>query len=205
MGISTTQTSGVLNIGTGARLLTGSGGAINIGTGSGATANPINIGGAGTITTFANGLTTNGPITVPSATYTPISSQIGYSASINQSNNASINLPSSFSTGGTTVLRVVNLPIGIYIATVSFQLTQPTDTVNNTALPTITVSGATSYINVLRFNGPTSTLNASYRSAGVFTGGYQVTSATNSYVVQLSTLMGTITCFDSFFSYTRIA
>ena len=51
VGISTTQTSGVLNIGTGARVLTGSGGAINIGTGSGATANPINIGGAGTQTT----------------------------------------------------------------------------------------------------------------------------------------------------------
>ena len=57
MGISTTQTSGVLNIGTGARVLTGAGGAINIGTGSGAVLNPINIGGAGTITTFTNGLT----------------------------------------------------------------------------------------------------------------------------------------------------
>jgi hypothetical protein len=82
MGISTTQTSGVLNIGTGARLLTGSGGAINIGTGSGAVLNPINIGGAGTVTTFANGLklssgkyiTTShsGTVTAPTAT------QVGY-------------------------------------------------------------------------------------------------------------------------------
>ena len=145
-------------------------------------------------------------ITMPTTTYTPTSSQIGYSASINGSNNGTINLPITFSTGaGSTVLRVLNLPIGIYIATVSFMLNQPTDIVNNTAIPTVTVSGATSYINVLRMNGPTSTSTSSYRSSGSFTGGFQVTSASNSYVVVLSTLVGSIICNESYFSYTRIA
>jgi hypothetical protein len=44
VGIATTQTSGVLNIGTGARLTSGSGGGINIGT-NGTVSIPINIGG----------------------------------------------------------------------------------------------------------------------------------------------------------------
>lgn len=43
------QTSGVLNIGTGARVLTGNGGVINIGTGSVSVLNPINIGGIGSV------------------------------------------------------------------------------------------------------------------------------------------------------------
>ena len=51
-----TQTSGPLNIGAGVRLITGGGGAINIGTGSGATFNPINIGGTGSVTSI-NGST----------------------------------------------------------------------------------------------------------------------------------------------------
>ena len=47
VGICTNQTSGFLNIGTGARTTAGT---INIGTGSGAVVNPINIGGAGSST-----------------------------------------------------------------------------------------------------------------------------------------------------------
>ena len=174
-----------------------SGATITVGTAS--TATTIN----GTLTA-SSGITTNGPITVPTATYTPTISQIGYSASIASSNNSSITLPITFTTTGSTVLRVVNLPIGIYIATASFQIHNPTDVVLNCAVPVATISGATSYINLLRFNGPTST-SGSYRSCGVFTGGYQVTSSTNSYEVALNTFSGNITCILSYFSYTRIA
>jgi len=77
LSLGNLQTSGILNIGTGARVLTGSGGAINIGTGSGAILNPINIGGAGSIVHFTNGLklasskyiTTShsGALTIPSS------------------------------------------------------------------------------------------------------------------------------------------
>jgi hypothetical protein len=85
-------------------------------------------------------------------------------------------------------------------------LNQPTDVVNNTIIPSsVTVSGATSYINILRMNGPTSSAAGSYRSSGSFTGGFQVTSATNSYVVLLATINGSCTCNESYFSYTRIA
>jgi hypothetical protein len=48
LSIANSQTSGVLNLGTGARATSGNGGAINIGTGSGSTA-PINIGMTGVI------------------------------------------------------------------------------------------------------------------------------------------------------------
>jgi hypothetical protein len=49
LNIGGTQTSGVLNIGTAARVLTGNGGGINIGTGSSSVLNPINIGGIGSV------------------------------------------------------------------------------------------------------------------------------------------------------------
>ena len=54
VNLCNSQTSGVLNIGTGARTTTGT---INIGTGSGSTANPINIGSAGSIITCNHDLT----------------------------------------------------------------------------------------------------------------------------------------------------
>ena len=56
MALYNTQTSGKLDIGTGARLLSGQGGGINIGTGSGATANPITIGGASSALTLNGGI-----------------------------------------------------------------------------------------------------------------------------------------------------
>jgi hypothetical protein len=58
LDIAASQTTGVLNIGCGSRLITVPGnGVINIGTGSGAVVNPINIGGASS-TTALNGTTT---------------------------------------------------------------------------------------------------------------------------------------------------
>jgi len=206
VGICTTQTTGTLNIGTGVRDISGLGGAINIGTGSGGTANPINIGGTGTVTTFGGGITLSKPITLPSTTYTPSTTQLGYSASITGSNNASITLPINNigASPGSVVLRVVDLPIGIYIATVSFQVHRPTDIVNNTVVPTATTAtNVTSHINLLRFNGPTVN-SGSYRSCGVFTGGFKVTSATNTYAVSLYTFSGVIDCIESYFSYTKI-
>ena len=63
LSLGNLQTSGVLNIGTGSRVLSGNGGAINIGTGSGAIVNPINIGGSGSSTNVGGTLTTTGLIT----------------------------------------------------------------------------------------------------------------------------------------------
>ena len=56
MALYSTQTSGRLDIGTGARLLSGQGGGINVGTGSGATSNPITIGGASSALTLNGGI-----------------------------------------------------------------------------------------------------------------------------------------------------
>jgi len=115
VGISTTQTSGVLNIGTGARLITGSGGAINIGTGSGAVLNPINIGGAGTITTFANGLSLASSkyiTTSHSGTITlPISTQVGGIVSVAYSTPT---LPTS---GQVITMNTITLDSGTWILT----------------------------------------------------------------------------------------
>jgi hypothetical protein len=202
------QTSGVLNIGTGSRVLTGSGGAINIGTGAGATANPINIGGAGTVTTFTNGLTTNAPIIMPTTTYTPLSTQLGFMSNNLGSNNSSVTFPiNGISTGtGSTVIRMVNMPIGLYMVTISIQVRNPSDIVNNTIIPgAITTTNVSTFINLERFNGPSSSLNASYRSCGVFSGGFQVLAASNTYVVNIATLSGTIDCNEAYFQYTRIA
>jgi hypothetical protein len=116
VGICSTQTTGVLNIGTGVRDITGSGGAINIGTGAGANANPINIGGAGTVTTFTNGLSLASSkyiTTSHSGTFTsPLATQVG-----------GIITGSSLSTSGPTTSGRVNsigqidLTIGVWILT----------------------------------------------------------------------------------------
>ena len=60
IGFGTTQTEGVINIGTGSRLTTGNGGGINIGTGSAANRKiPIRIGSAASITTNNGKLNTS--------------------------------------------------------------------------------------------------------------------------------------------------
>jgi len=87
LSIASSQTSGILNIGTGARLTSGNGGGINIGTGSSAVVNPITIGGASSAIamngtcTFAKqisaslGMTSAGNITTSgAATITALSS-----------------------------------------------------------------------------------------------------------------------------------
>jgi hypothetical protein len=111
VGISTTQTSGVLNIGTGSRT---TGGTINIGTGSGATANPINIGGAGTITTFANGLTqASGKYITTSHTGTitaPIASQVGGIV-----NGTSLGTSGPSTSGRVTSIGQIDLTAGVWI------------------------------------------------------------------------------------------
>jgi hypothetical protein len=126
----------VLNVGTGARTTAG---IINIGTGSGATLNPINIGGTGSTIALVGDTTLSKGLTLPSTTYTAGTGQLGYKANITGSNNASITLPVTLISASTAVLRVVNLPIGYYIGTVSLAISNAT-----VANDTITVSGSVS-------------------------------------------------------------
>jgi len=199
-GICTTQTSGTLNIGTGVRT---TGGVINFGTGSGATANPINIGGSGSLIALGGSVSLSKGLTLPTTTYTATTGQIGYNATINGSNNASITLPVTLITTSTVVLRVVNLPIGYYIGTVSLAISNAT-VANDTITVSGSVSGCLSEIQLLRFMGPLIGGTA-IRAAGVFTGGFQVTSATSTYTVSISVNTGSVSAFDTFFSYVRIA
>ena len=107
-------------------------------------------------------------------------------------------------TTSTVVLRVVNLPIGYYMATITIAIHSPTSA-GDTIAVTDTVSGLTSYINLVRFAGPTLSGGTGNRASAVYSGGIKITLATNSYVVNVSTQTGTITVFDTFFSYVRIA
>ena len=200
VGICTTQTSGVLNVGTGARTTAG---IINIGTGSGATLNPINIGGTGSTIALVGDTTLSKGLTLPSTTYTAGTGQLGYKATITGSNNGSITLPVTLISASTAVLRVVNLPIGYYIGTVSLAISNAT-VANDTITVSGSVSGCSSDINLLRFMGPL-VGGTAIRAAGVFTGGFQVTSVTSTYTVSISVNSGSVSAFDTFFSYVRIA
>jgi hypothetical protein len=111
--IGDSQTSGTLNIGTGSRTTAGT---INIGTGSGAILNPIIIGGAGTVTTFTNGLTqASGKYITTSHTGTvtaPTSSQVGGVV-----NGSDISSPTFPSTGNITSWASITLPAGTWVIT----------------------------------------------------------------------------------------
>jgi hypothetical protein len=107
------QTSGVLNIGTGSRT---TGGTINIGTGSGAIANPIIMGGAGTVTTFTNGLTqASGKYITTSHIGTitaPTSSQVGGVVT-----GTDISGPTFPTSGNITSWASITLPAGTWVVT----------------------------------------------------------------------------------------
>jgi hypothetical protein len=167
--------------------------------------NYIQLGNTRTTITAAGSLIASQGLTFPSTTYTTLTGQLGYMAIINGSNNTpNITLPISLvGTTSTVVLRVTNLPIGYYMATVTISIntaTSPGDTISVTD----SVSGLTSYINLVRFAGPI-VGGSAIRSAGVFSGGIKITSLTSSYVVNVATQTGTVTVFDSSFSYVRIA
>jgi len=119
LSLGNLQTSGVLNIGTGSRVLSGSGGAINIGTGSGAIVNPINIGGSGSSTnvggtlnvtglsTATGGIKTASVDTLTSGGYLDIgNSQLGASISIGQNKTSGyITLGNSANSGQQVIIN----------------------------------------------------------------------------------------------------
>jgi hypothetical protein len=121
MNISTSQTTGVLNIGTGLRLTTFSGGAINIGTGSAAT-NPINIGGTKSAITLGSASTSSvvlsgsiaisKPITMPTTYIAPTISQLGWTDSVSNTSAVSVS---------TTIIDILTtgtvLPLGSFLVT----------------------------------------------------------------------------------------
>jgi len=168
-------------------------------------ANNIQLGNTRTTVTCGGSLTANQGLTLPSTTYTTTTDQLGYMAKITGSNNTpNITLPITLvGTTSTTILRVTNLPIGYYMATVTISIHTATSA-NDTIAVSDTVSGLTSYINLVRFAGP-GINGAANRSCATFSGGIKIASATSSYVVNVSTQTGTVTVFDSTFSYVRIA
>lgn len=97
LSIANLQTSGILNIGTGPRALTGSGGAINIGTGSAAIVNPINIGHTASATTIGNTLKFTG--TASTTTINPSTALIDMNIAQNQT-SSSLNIGSGVRTTG---------------------------------------------------------------------------------------------------------
>ena len=179
VGISTTQTSGVLNIGTGSRT---TGGTINIGTGSGAVVNPINIGGTGSALTLNGTVTTplgltlgNGyGITCGSSTYTPTTSQIGYT-SAKITNASAVSLPASTAT---TVITISNIPIGNYIVIFSVSVNSPSSATTY-ATPSATTTGGTL---VMPFSdmSPAGGTASTNHQGGSYTGFFNASSSTNS-------------------------
>ena len=177
---------------------------------SGAT---ITVGTSLTSTTINGTLTANNGLTLGNGygltcgttTYTPSTSQLGYMGLFIGSNNTSITLPvASITTTYIPVLRVVNLPIGFYIVCVSVSINSATSA-NDTIKTSFTGSGLTNYINFFDFVGTGLTGSSTSHSGTSFTGGVMITASTNSFVVNLRTATGTIGCYDSSFSYTRIA
>jgi len=197
--IGEAQTSGDINIGASSGRLTS--GIINIGTLS-SVANPINIG-----STALSPISLSGPVTIdsaftlPSTTYTPSTSQLGYMGLT----AGTYTYPILCNTTASQVLRVINIPIGFYIVTVSIGTNQAA-VLNETLIASLTTStNCTSYINFTRFNGPLQITSANHRSLGTFSGGVKFTSSTNTFIVSLATVVSTIQCNEAYFSYTRIA
>jgi len=184
VGICTNQTSGFLNIGTGVRTTTGT---INIGTGAGANVNPINIGGAGSTTTV-NGLIANNGLTMGNGygitcgttTYTPTSSQIGYTPT-KTTNASGVSLPNSTATA---VLTVSGIPIGNYIIVFAV-------TINNTSIATTYSSVSTSTTNATLIMPmsdipPTGGTTSTQHTGASYTGFLNVTASTGSVVFSIN-------------------
>ena len=114
LNLAATQTTGVLNIGTGARLLTGGGGGINIGTGSGAILNPITIGGTASPISLVGPVSLSKPLILGSAPSASTLLGFLYSSSVN-------NIASSASPW--TILSIPILTAGIYIFALEIQST----------------------------------------------------------------------------------
>jgi len=174
VGICTTQTTGTLNIGTGARDITGLGGSINIGTGSGGTAVPINIGSTGSVTTFAGGvklgsskyITTSHTtsITAPSAT------QVGYILTTVNGGSISTTIPNDATLSS---VSSITLSTGVWIvyATRNINNTNGCSRVNWGLGDTLRTNGASGNSNDFKWGiltlVPNSQLNYMTISAGI--------------------------------------
>ena len=168
--------------------------------------NNIQLGNTRTTVTSGGSLVASQGLTFPSTSYATGTGQLGYMANIQGSTNGSITLPVA-SIGNVTsvsVLRVLNLPIGYYMVTVSIAVSNATSAGDTITLTESTTTGLTSVIKLLRFAGPI-VGGSAIRSAGVFTGGIRITSSTNEYVINAITQTGTVSVVDSYYTYIRIA
>jgi hypothetical protein len=204
------QTSGVLNIGTGSRIISsGNGGAINIGTGSGAIANPVNIGGSGTVTTFGGSvsipsLSLTNALTLPTTPPTLTTSNLGYSynfPSVSVSGSASgtyyLYSPATNTSGAGNYLNA-----GVYLVTVTTQVYELNTPVAGVATYTLGVCyGTTTGLlsTSLQYGVPTTLSKApvyvrtgtgNVRIGNTLTGTFTLTSA-NFVNIQVYTSIGT--------------
>ena len=205
LSIVPSQTTGVLNIGTGARLLTGNGGGINIGTGSGAILNPITIGGAssaiamkGTCTfdkqiSASLGLKASGDISVTSLSGTITAPSSGFL--IGPYKTASASASASITTAG--VITGTSLVLGTGAITSCGAITASgTITANGgITLPsddTLTVSGTISGTGNISTSGNISTTSSGTitSNGGLTIGGANGITLTTTSYTPTSTQLG---------------
>jgi hypothetical protein len=174
-----TQTTGVLNIGTGARTTTGT---INIGTGSGTIVNPIVIGSTNTTTTINGTVSLSKALTLPTTSITPTSTQLGYTFT------SAISGPSGTISSTTGLLSVTNTPIGIYILIYNINVDTSTSNQFASAIFTFPVTGGCSVSFMERKLG----CSVQAQATGTDLIGYLIcTTATNSVTMSMSITAGT--------------
>ena len=185
--IALTQTTGVLNIGTGARLITVPGnGVINIGTGSGAVVNPINIGGASSATSIGGTLKSTGIITatggIKSNSYdinllSP--SELAFGASVT---NDVVRIAEGITTGQVLIGNGASCNGSVYIMTsgtsartIGIGSTTATTTINLNG--TVTVNGNLTLTSALTLPVASYTPTAGTQLGGVTTGSFTTPSS----------------------------
>jgi hypothetical protein len=178
-GLCSTQTTGILNIGTGARTTTGT---INIGTGAGGTLNPINV-GSGSSTIALNGtVSLNKALTLPTVSVTPTATQLGYTLSTSTGPSIAIG------TTLTGLLATSSLAIGIYMLIFQINI----DTITSGVGATITISfPVTGGCSVTQMDRKIAGITNGQSTGGEFTGILTCTTATNSCIMSMICSPGT--------------
>jgi hypothetical protein len=160
--------------------------------------NNIYIGATGTKSIMDGTVSIIKPLTLPVATTSPTSTQLGYFASNNNGTEITVSATNS------TPATVTNLPIGIYLF--SYSVISYTPSIGASQVMTYSVTttgGATSSIANYVFNGVATTFQDTQRLVGVV----KATTASNSVVLNLIITSGggTIKASQYGYNYIKIA
>lgn len=199
--IAGAQTQGSLSIATGPRSTVNSG-TINFSNNSSSKNNIyFGNGGAGSATqtqTYIQGTCTfSNPITLPTATTTPITTQLGYFSSNTNNVPITVNNVSQAPASST----ITNLPIGIYLFNFYAVSYTPSIGASQVMTYTITTTGnATSNIPQYVFSGIATTFQDSQRLSGII----KCTTAVNTIAMNFVITSGGGTIIASYFGYNYI-